>query len=451
MDLKTSAARYYGEMGKTCAEALLTAARDELGMSFTDAEIMAFTGFAGGMGCKSTCGGLTGAIAILSKRYAGWEDLRELCGGFVALFEREMGSIVCGELEERYRTEQDRCVVTVEKTAKLLQQYIDRLDGRGSEMPSAEGCTVPEEEIKRLKGLGFLNHKGTNRFNARVITRNGRITGDEAIMMGEAANRYGDGHMALTTRLTMEISGVDYADTEAFIAFINAGGMETGGTGSKVRPVVSCKGTTCQYGLYDTYALSEAAHERFYKGYHNVVLPHKFKIAFGGCPNNCVKPDLNDIGIIGARVPVFDAGKCRGCKACQVEKACPIKACTMQDDRLVIDEAACNNCGRCVGKCPFHANDEGRYGWRVTIGGRWGKRVAQGRALERVFTSREEVLDTIEKTILFFRSVGITGERLADTVARVGFEKAQEMILGDELLQRKNEILGITVKGGASC
>ena len=31
-------------------------------------------------------------------------------------------------------------------------------------------------EIKRLKGLGFLNNKGTNRFNARVVTGNGRIT-----------------------------------------------------------------------------------------------------------------------------------------------------------------------------------------------------------------------------------------------------------------------------------
>ena len=30
---------------------------------------------------------------------------------------------------------------------------------------------------------------------------------------------------------------------------------------------------------------------------------HKFKIAVGGCPNNCVKPDLNDLGIIGQMVP----------------------------------------------------------------------------------------------------------------------------------------------------
>ena len=60
-------------------------------------------------------------------------------------------------------------------------------------------------------------------------------------------------------------------------------------------------------------------------------------------------------------------------------------------------------------------------------------------------------MNTIEKTILFFRSEGISGERLADTIDRVGFEKAEAMILGNELLEKKAEILGLNVTGGASC
>ena len=58
----------------------------------------------------------------------------------------------------------------------------------------------------------------------------------------------------------------------------------------------------------------------FSMGYSDVKLPHKFKIAVGGCPNNCVKPDLNDLGIIGQKVPWVDLEKCRGCRICQVEK-----------------------------------------------------------------------------------------------------------------------------------
>ena len=100
----------------------------------------------------------------------------------------------------------------------------------------------------------------------------------------EAARRFGSGEVTMTTRLTMEIQKIPYDKIEDFLAFMKDAGMETGGTGSKVRPVVSCKGTTCQYGLIDTFELSEEIHQLFYKGYREVKLPHKFKIAVGRLP-----------------------------------------------------------------------------------------------------------------------------------------------------------------------
>lgn len=230
-------------------------------------------------------------------------------------------------------------------------------------------------------------------------------------------------------------------------------GLETGGTGSKVRPVVSCKGTTCQYGLIDTFAISEEIHERFYKGYHDVKLPHKFKIAVGGCPNNCVKPDLNDLGVIGQRIPEIDMEKCRGCKKCQIVENCPIKIAKLENGKLSIDPEACNHCGRCVGKCPFHAVTSYTNGYRIYIGGRWGKWVAKGRYLDKVFTDKEEMMDVIEKAILLFREQGITGERFSDTIARLGFENVQEQLLSEELLNRKEENIKAEkhLTGGATC
>ena len=73
----------------------------------------------------------------------------------------------------------------------------------------------------------------------------------------------------MTTRLSQEVIGVEYDKIPDFIAYLAKEGLETGGTGAKIRPVVSCKGTTCQYGLIDTYALSEKIHHLFYKGYRN--------------------------------------------------------------------------------------------------------------------------------------------------------------------------------------
>ena len=295
--------------------------------------------------------------------------------------------------------------------------------------PSA---AIPAEEITRVKGLGFLMDKRTgNTFNGRVITRNGKITSKEMAVIAEAAKRFGSGEVTMTARLTVEIQGVPFDNIEPLRDYLREqAGLETGGTGAKVRPVVSCKGTTCQYGLIDTFELSEEIHERFYKGWHDVKLPHKFKIAVGGCPNNCVKPDLNDVGIIGQRVPKIDYDKCKGCKVCQIEKACPIKVAHLEDGKIVVPEEQCNHCGRCIGKCPFHAFEEYTNGYRVYIGGRWGKKVAQGRFLNRVFTDRGEVLDVVEKAIVLFRDQGIAGERFADTVERLGFETVEAQLLG---------------------
>ena len=313
-----------------------------------------------------------------------------------------------------------------------------------------EGGKLPPEEIKRVKALGCLQDKRfPDVFNVRIITRNGKITSEEHHVIAEAAEKFGSGEVTMTTRLTLEIQGVKHENIQPLIDFVGAHGLATGGTGSLVRPVVSCKGTTCQYGLIDTFGLSDRIHDKFYIGYHGVTLPHKFKIAVGGCPNNCVKPDLNDLGIVGQRVPMVNFSKCRGCKVCQVEKSCPIKTAQMVDGKIHIDPNECNNCGRCKGKCPFGALEEYQNGYKILIGGRWGKKVAHGIALTKLFTTEEEVMDVIEKAILLFRDEGITGERFADTVARLGFEYVNEKLLSDSI--DKEAVLKKTVKGGATC
>lgn len=313
-----------------------------------------------------------------------------------------------------------------------------------------DGKKLSPEDIKRVKGLGCLQDKRYDDiFNVRVITRNGKITADEQKKIAEAAERFGSGEVTMTTRLTLEIQGVPYDSIDDLREFLAEAGLETGGTGSKVRPVVSCKGTTCQYGLIDTFALSQKMHDLYFEGYHDVALPHKFKIAVGGCPNNCVKPDLNDLGIVGQRVPEIDLSKCRGCKVCQVEKGCPVHVAQMEDGKIRIDSDACNHCGRCVGKCPFGAVNESVSGYRIYIGGRWGKKVAQGHMLDKIFTSEDEVVEMAERAILFFRDEGLSGERFADTIDRLGFEYVQDKLLNSKI--DRDSVLKKTVVGGATC
>ncbi len=289
---------------------------------------------------------------------------------------------------------------------------------------------LTDEQIKTVKGYGCLRDKRyPDIFNVRVITRNGKISTVEQRAIAEAADLYGDGHVAMTTRLTIEIQGVAYKNIPAIMNFLEERGLETGGTGARVRPIVSCKGTTCVFGLVDTYSLSEKIHERFYKGMHDVTLPHKFKIAVGGCPNNCVKPDLNDVGVIGQRYVEIDIDKCRGCKKCIIENTCPVKAASLVDGKIEIDSNICNKCGRCYNKCPFGTFENSKIGYKICLGGRWGKKTAKGIALNYLFTTDEEVLDTIERAMMLFRDEGIKGERFADTIARLGFTYVEEKLL----------------------
>ncbi len=313
--------------------------------------------------------------------------------------------------------------------------------------------TLKPEDVRRVKALGFLINKGTDNFNARIITVNGKITAAQQKCVAEAAEKFGNGTVTFTSRLTIEVPGIPYDKIEEFREYLAKEGLETGGTGSKVRPVVSCKGTTCQFGLIDTFGVSEEMHDKFYKGYFDVKTPHKFKIGVGGCPNNCVKPDLNDLGVIGQLKPVLDLDECMGCKVCQPENICPMDAAKVVDGVLNIDEELCNNCGLCVQKCPFDVIPEGVRGYKVTIGGRWGKVGERGKPVDKLIETKEELMDIIEKTILLYREQGNTGERLGQTVERLGFENVEEQLLDDALLARKQEIIDAELHtvGGATC
>lgn len=294
--------------------------------------------------------------------------------------------------------------------------------------------TLSAEQIKSVKGKGFLHNRGTREFSGRIITENGVINAKQMAVLSEAAEKFGNGTVAFTVRLTLELPGIDFDNIEAFRSFVGEAGMQTGGTGAKVRPVVACKGTTCVFGLCDTQGIAAEVHKRFFEGYGDVALPHKFKIAVGGCPNNCVKPNLNDIGIVGQRVPKIKVDACRGCKKCGMVAACPMGAPKVVDAKVQIDQSVCNSCGRCVGKCPFNVANESEDLFKVYIGGRWGKKIRMGTALHKLLT-KAEALDMVERAILLFKREGVAGERFGETIDRIGTQKVEELLFSDNLLE----------------
>lgn len=308
---------------------------------------------------------------------------------------------------------------------------------------------LKQEQITAVKGQGFLINRGTELFSGRIVAPGTVFSAQNFVDLAELAEKYGNGKLICTSRLAVEIPGIAYESIPLAQGFAAAHGLRFGGTGAKVRPVTACKGSTCVYGNYDTHALAKKIHEAYYLGWNDVKLPHKFKIAVGGCPNSCMKPSLNDFGVEGRRIPMFDGDRCRVCRTCQVEAGCPSKAISRgADGRPEIDEKLCRKCGVCIEKCPFQAiRQDGEMRYQIFVGGTWGRSARMGTKLNRLATE-EEILPLLEKTLLWFKENAYEKERLGKAIDRVGVEQMQRALLSDELLNRKEEILAAPVKHG---
>ncbi len=297
------------------------------------------------------------------------------------------------------------------------------------------------EDILRVKGQGFLRNRGTDLFSGRIVAPGSVFTAEDFKNISIMAEKFGNGKALCTARQSVEIPGIPFEKINEIQTFATEHNLKFGGTGNKIRPVAACKGTTCIYGNCDTQALATEIYEKYYLGWSNVSLPHKFKITVGGCPNSCMKPSLNDFGIEGHKVPTYDISECRGCNTCLVEKACPSKAAKLIDGKLNIDENICKSCGVCIGKCPFKAvSHDSKTVYKIFVGGTWGKTTRPGTALSQM-VSADEIFPILEKTLLWFRENAYFKERLGAAIDRLGVEHFENAIFSDELLNRKNEIL----------
>lgn len=291
---------------------------------------------------------------------------------------------------------------------------------------------ITPEQRKEVKFHGFLSNNDGEHFSCRVIIENGTLTVEQLENICEVAKEYGNSSVSFTTRLTVEIPGIEFDDIENVKEHLSKVGLKSGGTGARIRPIVSCKGTVCTFSILDTQKLGSELHKEFYDKYYDVKLPHKFKIGIGGCPNNCIKPSLNDFGLIGQIKPQYNEEMCVGCKKCAVEKICKVGAAKVIAGKLYIDKNKCLNCGLCIGNCKFDALEVDKKGLKIMLGGKWGKLSRPGTPIEGIYTV-EEAKRILEKAILIYKTQGENGERFGDMIDRIGFDKVQNELLNSEI------------------
>lgn len=151
-------------------------------------------------------------------------------------------------------------------------------------------------------------------------------------------------------------------------------------------------------------------------------LHHEFRIVLADCPNACSRPQIVDLGIIGALRPEFDPAACTGCGACA--EACREGALSLEHGAEIphFDQARCLSCGQCIGSCPSGALRPGAYGYRVLVGGKLGRHPQFGRELARIYTE-QEVLQVAAACLDHFKAHNRHGERFGDILNRTGLPR----------------------------
>lgn len=278
---------------------------------------------------------------------------------------------------------------------------------------------MTKEELVRLKAEGFIAQKQKGYFSVRILSSAGNFTAEELAAIGQISKQYARGYVGITVRLSAEIPWISYENIQPVKDAIIKSGLSYGGTGKRVRPLLACKGTVCTHGIIDTQESCRLLHEKHFAK----ATPAKFKIGIVGCPNNCAKASLNDIGFMGQRVIAFDESLCKNCGLCL--SVCKVKALAKVEEKIQFEVEKCKSCGACTKVCPFKAVTVEKEGVAVFVGGKFGRDYRIGDRIKKMITT-EEMNSMVDKIILYYHENAAPGERLSDMIERVTWEKMEK-------------------------
>jgi len=244
-----------------------------------------------------------------------------------------------------------------------------------------------EEDVFRVFRLHngiYGQRQGGHNQMVRVKLPYGGITPEQLDALASMVDEYSRGWGHITTRQNIQFHYVDLERIPAVMRELAEVGLTTReACGDAVRNVMGCHlAGACPKEHLDITAWAQAAYEHFLRNPLNQRLPRKFKINFSGCETDCGQAMFNDVGVV-ATTRTLDDG-----------------------------------------------NTEA--GFRVFVAGGLGANPFPALALED-FTSREDLMPTIESILRVFNSTGNRDNKLRArmkwVVQTLGWEETQRRIL----------------------
>lgn len=280
----------------------------------------------------------------------------------------------------------------------------------------AEGKVVKRTDTEH-KLLGCFRQKDKGYFTSRVRFKAGTFQTEEMRRLLALAEKFGNGEIHLTSRQTVHVLWISEYRIEEYLTELAEVGLSRSSSGTTVRNTMGCLGGyTCKNGWINAQEMAQSIDQGVFGA---TLSMRKIKIAVSGCPNACSDPVYNEIGIVGRVVFHVDREKCIGCGRCVT--SCIEGANYMLGKKSYRIDARCIKCGDCIRVCPTEARSPEAATYSLYLGGRMGRHPRAG-VLVADLKSAEEVLSAVERLIRVAREVGEKGERLDQTIDRVGIQ-----------------------------
>jgi dissimilatory sulfite reductase alpha subunit len=216
-------------------------------------------------------------------------------------------------------------------------------------------------------------------------------------------------------------------------------GFDLGGSGSVLRSPAGCVGPArCEWACFDSLDLVYDLTQTFQDQLHRPRWPYKFKIKASACPNDCVaaiaRADFTVIGTwkdsirIDQKAVKEYASKGMDIKSHIVDR-CPSGALSWDEKKteLAVNAEDCTRCMHCINKMTKAIRPGTERGASILIGGK--APIQKGAFLSwmlvpfvKVEPPYTEIKDLLEKIWDWWDEHGRNRERVAETIARMGFK-----------------------------
>jgi ferredoxin-nitrite reductase len=176
-------------------------------------------------------------------------------------------------------------------------------------------------EVERLKWVGIYPQRGGgggggdgDAFMMRVKIPGGILTPEQSRVIGKiAANfangpipnpHFGNNFLDLTTRQDVQMHWIKMGDVPEIWRTLEEVGITTvQACGDSARNVLCCPVSGLGHEeVIDAYPLVRAISEYFTGNREYANLPRKFKMSVTGCLEDCAQAEINDIGMLPARL-----------------------------------------------------------------------------------------------------------------------------------------------------